>query len=82
VISIELLRHYRALSQRSLTVVDVETTGRYAYAHRITELSVLSATPDGEITSSKLISSILKFAFLHLSATSPGSRRPCWMRLR
>ena len=49
-ISIELLRHYRALSQRSFTVVDVETTGRYAYAHRITELSVLSATPDGEIT--------------------------------
>lgn len=47
--SIELLRYYRELSQRSLTVVDVETTGRYAHAHRITELSVLSATPEGEI---------------------------------
>ncbi|NEQ28021.1 MAG: 3'-5' exonuclease, partial [Microcoleus sp. SIO2G3] len=41
---------YRALSGRSLTVVDVETTGKYASTHRITELSVLSATPDGNIT--------------------------------
>ncbi|MBD2091861.1 3'-5' exonuclease [Microcoleus sp. FACHB-1515] len=47
--SIDLLRYYRSLSGRSLTVVDVETTGKYASRDRITELSVLSATPEGEI---------------------------------
>lgn len=47
--SIELLHYYRSLSGRSLTVVDVETTGKYPSSHRITELSVLSATPDGEM---------------------------------
>lgn len=47
--SIDLLRYYRSLIGRSLTVVDVETTGKYASRDRITELSVLCATGDGEI---------------------------------
>jgi DNA polymerase III subunit epsilon len=44
VLSTELLSHYRQLSQQSFTVVDVETTGRYSWSSRITELSVLQAT--------------------------------------
>jgi DNA polymerase-3 subunit epsilon len=44
VLSTELLAHYRALSQQSFTVLDVETTGRYAWESRVTELSVLQAT--------------------------------------
>lgn len=47
--SIDLLRYYRSLSGRSLTVVDVETTGKYPSRDRITELSVLVTTTDGEI---------------------------------
>lgn len=43
-LSTELLAHYRALSQQQFTVVDVETTGRYAWESRVTELSVLQAT--------------------------------------
>lgn len=43
-LSTELLTHYRNLSQRPLTVVDVETTGRHAWDSRVTELSVLQAT--------------------------------------
>lgn len=42
--STELLTHYRNLSQKVFTVVDVETTGRYAWESRVTELSVLQAT--------------------------------------
>ncbi len=42
--STELLAGYRRLSQQVLTVVDVETTGRYASTDRITEVSVLQAT--------------------------------------
>ncbi|MCU0525132.1 MAG: 3'-5' exonuclease [Elainella sp. Prado103] len=42
--STELLNYYRNLSQGLLTVVDVETTGRYAWSDRITEISVLQAT--------------------------------------
>jgi DNA polymerase-3 subunit epsilon len=44
VLSIELLAHYRRLSQQLFTVVDVETTGRYSWDSRVTELSVLHAT--------------------------------------
>lgn len=44
VLSTELLVHYRRLSQQLFTVVDVETTGRYAWDSRITELSVIHAT--------------------------------------
>jgi DNA polymerase III subunit epsilon len=44
VLSTQLLSHYRNLSQQLFTVVDVETTGRYAWDSRITELSVLQAT--------------------------------------
>lgn len=43
-LSTELLAHYRQLSQQPLTVVDVETTGRYAHEHRVIELSVLQAS--------------------------------------
>lgn len=43
-LSTELLAHYRNLSQQRFTVVDVETTGRYAWESRVTELSVLQAT--------------------------------------
>lgn len=43
-LSTELLAHYRALGQQQFTVVDVETTGRYAWESRVTELSVLRAT--------------------------------------
>jgi DNA polymerase-3 subunit epsilon len=44
VLSTQLLSYYRGLSQQLFTVVDVETTGRYAWESRITELSVLQAT--------------------------------------
>lgn len=43
-LSTELLAHYRNVSQQQFTVVDVETTGRYAWENRVTELSVLQAT--------------------------------------
>lgn len=43
-LSIDLLAYYRQLSQQTLTVVDVETTGSLAYRGRITEISVLHAT--------------------------------------
>lgn len=43
-LSTELLSYYRNISQSLLTVVDVETTGRYAWDSRITEISVLQAT--------------------------------------
>lgn len=43
-LSTELLAHYRHLAQPPLTVVDVETTGKYADRNRITEVSVLQAT--------------------------------------
>lgn len=42
-LSTELLHHYRSLSQQLFTVVDVETTGRYAWENRVTELSLLQA---------------------------------------
>ncbi|MBW4468597.1 MAG: 3'-5' exonuclease [Pegethrix bostrychoides GSE-TBD4-15B] len=42
--STELLLHYRRLSQQLITVVDVETTGLYAWDSRITEISVIHAT--------------------------------------
>ncbi len=43
-LSEELLRYYRQVSQQILTVVDVETTGRFANSDRIMEISVLQAT--------------------------------------
>jgi DNA polymerase III subunit epsilon len=43
-LSTQLLTHYRQLSQQPFTVVDVETTGRYANSDRVIELSVLHAT--------------------------------------
>lgn len=43
-LSTELLAYYRNLSSALFTVVDVETTGRYAWENRIMELSVLQAT--------------------------------------
>lgn len=43
-LSTDLLKHYRQISQGVLTVVDVETTGIYANRSRIIELSVLHAT--------------------------------------
>jgi DNA polymerase III subunit epsilon len=43
-LSIDLLKHYRQVSQGLLTVVDVETTGIYANRSRVIELSVLHAT--------------------------------------
>lgn len=42
--SIELLAHYRQLSRQCFTVVDVETTGKYASNDRVMELSVLQAS--------------------------------------
>lgn len=43
-LSTELLAYYRQVSQRSLTVVDVETTGRFPNRDRIIEISVLRAS--------------------------------------
>ena len=43
-LSTDLIHHYRQLSQQPLTVVDVETTGRFASDSRVTEISVLQAT--------------------------------------
>ena len=43
-LSTELIAHYRRLSQQLFTVVDVETTGRYSWDSRVTELSVIQAT--------------------------------------
>ncbi|MBF2002766.1 MAG: 3'-5' exonuclease [Synechococcales cyanobacterium M58_A2018_015] len=44
VLSTELLAYYRQASQQVLTVVDVETTGRFAWSDRVIEISVLQAT--------------------------------------
>jgi DNA polymerase-3 subunit epsilon len=44
VLSTELLTYYRQISQQTLTVVDLETTGRFATDSRVIELSVLQAT--------------------------------------
>ncbi|GAB4383466.1 MAG: hypothetical protein Kow00121_45410 [Elainellaceae cyanobacterium] len=43
-LSTELLAYYRQIAQQPLTVVDVETTGKYPATDRIIELSVLQAT--------------------------------------
>ncbi|MBW4658023.1 MAG: 3'-5' exonuclease [Drouetiella hepatica Uher 2000/2452] len=43
-LSSELLRYYRWVSQQPLAIVDVETTGRYATTSRLTEISVIRAT--------------------------------------
>ena len=43
-LSKELLGYYRHVSQQMLTVVDVETTGRFANCDRMMEVSVLQAT--------------------------------------
>ncbi|MGG6293110.1 3'-5' exonuclease [Leptolyngbya sp. AN02str] len=43
-LSTELLAFYRQVSQRSLTVVDVETTGSQPHTNRVTEISVLRAS--------------------------------------
>ncbi|WP_228035346.1 3'-5' exonuclease [Oculatella sp. LEGE 06141] len=43
-LSTELLTYYRKLSQSLFTVVDVETTGRFADSDRVIEISVLQAT--------------------------------------
>jgi len=40
----ELLAHYRQLSQQPLTVVDLETTGAYPNASRITEIAIVQGT--------------------------------------
>lgn len=45
----DLLRHYRQLSQRPLTIVDVETTGRYPDQHRMIEIAVVQGTLSGGI---------------------------------
>lgn len=42
-LAVDLLHHYRAVSQKPLTVLDVETTGSLALKGRITEISVLKA---------------------------------------
>jgi DNA polymerase-3 subunit epsilon len=44
VLSTDLIAHYRLISTRRLTVVDLETTGHQASKGRIMELSVLQAT--------------------------------------
>lgn len=46
----ELLAHYRQLSQQPLTVVDLETTGAYPNASRITEIAIVQGTLAGGIT--------------------------------
>jgi DNA polymerase-3 subunit epsilon len=43
-LSTELLVHYRQIAQKPLVVVDVETTGRFGWQDRITEISVLQAS--------------------------------------
>ncbi|WP_316434378.1 MAG: 3'-5' exonuclease [Leptolyngbya sp. IPPAS B-1204] len=43
-LSTQLLTYYRNLSQQMFTVVDLETTGRHAWQHRVMEVSVLQAT--------------------------------------
>lgn len=43
-LSTELLAYYRRISQQRLTVVDVETTGRYPSSSRVIEVSVLQAS--------------------------------------
>lgn len=43
-LSTELLTFYRRVSQSTLTVVDVETTGSIAYKSRVMEVSVLHGT--------------------------------------
>lgn len=43
-LSNDLLAYYRQLHQQLFTVVDVETTGRYASSSRIIEISVIQAT--------------------------------------
>jgi DNA polymerase III subunit epsilon len=43
-LAVDLLHHYREVSQKPLTVVDVETTGSIALEGRVTEISVLQAT--------------------------------------
>lgn len=43
-LSTDLLAYYRQFSQQLFTVVDVETTGRYASSDRVIEVSVLQAT--------------------------------------
>lgn len=45
----QLLQHYRALSQRTLTIVDLETTGHGARTSRVTEVSVLQASLENGI---------------------------------
>lgn len=49
----QLLQHYRALSQRSLTIVDLETTGHGARTSRVTEISVLQASLQDGILSQR-----------------------------
>lgn len=39
--SYQLLHHYRSLSDRPLTVVDVETTGHLPHCHRVIEVAIV-----------------------------------------
>jgi DNA polymerase III subunit epsilon len=49
-LSSELIAFYRQLSQQTFSVVDVETTGAFAWEGRVTEVSVLQASlADGVI---------------------------------
>lgn len=43
-LAVDLLHYYRVVGQKTLTVLDVETTGSLALKGRITEISVLQAT--------------------------------------
>lgn len=43
-LSIDLLAYYRRIAQQEFTVVDVETTGKYASGNRVIEISVLQAS--------------------------------------
>lgn len=49
VLSADLLGYYRQVSRSPLTVVDLETTGSLADQARVIEVSVLQASPQGEI---------------------------------
>jgi DNA polymerase III subunit epsilon len=43
VLAVDLLNHYRHISQQPLTVIDVETTGSAPYNARVIEISLLQA---------------------------------------
>lgn len=59
ILSADLLHYYRTLSRQTLTVVDVETTGRYPDHNRVIEIAVIQGMIDGgiSVTQSHLINS-------------------------